>query len=322
MKIIPQPEYALLDSGDKQKLEKYGDFVLVRPDPQAIWAKKIPEKDWQKADAIFSMSNKGLEGEDKGHWQIKNKNIPAIAKEKKEYAWPIKLGPINIHARLTAFKHTGIFPEQLANWTWIETILKNNSVNKKITKTDSKNSADVLADTQIGQKPKILNLFGYSGGASVVAALGGAEVTHVDASRSALTWAKENMLLNNLDENAIRWILDDAVSFVKKELRRGNKYDAIMMDPPIFGRGAKGEVWKIEEHLKPLVDMCIDLLSEKPLFFILNGYAAGYSAISYENLLENLSSKFGGSVESGELIIEDIQRRGLPSGIVARWKKA
>lgn len=307
MIIKPQPEYLLLDSGDEQKLEKYGDFVVARPDPQAIWSKKLSDKEWLKADATYVPARQGKDGttEEKGKWSIKQSTagkIPKNAADDTEYAWPISLGPVKLYARLTPFKHTGIFPEQLENWNWIEAILK-------------KNSPAV-------EKPKILNLFGYTGGASIVAALNGAEVTHVDASRSAITWAKENMLLSGLDEKAIRWMLEDAVVFVKKELRRGNKYDGIMMDPPIFGRGAKGEVWKIEEDLKPLVEMCFELLSDSPLFFILNGYSAGYSSVSYGHLLEKLAEKHAGATEHGELLIEDTQGRALPSGIVARWKRA
>ncbi len=305
MIIKPQPEYSLLDSGDEQKLEKYGDFVVARPDPQAIWSKKLSDKEWSKADATYVPARRDKDGvtEEKGKWSIKQGiKIPKNASDDTEYAWPILLGPVKLYARLTPFKHTGIFPEQLENWNWIEAILKKNS--------------------QTEEKPKILNLFGYTGGASIVAAINGAEVTHVDASRSAITWAKENMLLSGLDEKAIRWMLEDAVVFVKKELRRGNKYDAIMMDPPIFGRGAKGEVWKIEEDLKPLIEMCFELLSDKPLFFILNGYSAGYSSVSYGHLLEKLVEKHTGNTEHGELLIEDTQGRALPSGIVARWKRA
>ncbi len=308
MIIKPQPQYSLLDSGDEMKLEKYGDFVVARPDPQAIWSKKLDEKEWSKADATYVPARKGDENQEdeKGKWVLRpGAKIPKNINDGTEYAWPIELGLIKIYARLTAFKHTGIFPEQLDNWLWIDEQLKSG---------EAKNSS--------GEKLKVLNLFGYTGGASIVAAKAGAEVTHVDASRAAITWARENMLLTGLDEKAIRWMLEDAVVFVKKELRRGNKYDAIIMDPPIFGRGAKGEVWKIEEDLRPLVDMCFELLSDTPLFFILNGYSAGYSSISYANLLDPLTKKFEGIVEHGELLIEDANGRQLPSGIVARFKRA
>lgn len=180
---------------------------------------------------------------------------------------------------------------------------------------------------EVNQRPKVLNLFGYTGGASVVAAKAGADVTHVDASRGAITWAKENMLATGLPEDAIRWMLEDAVNFVKKEIRRGNKYDAIIMDPPVFGRGAKGEVWKIERDLVPLLELCYELLTPEPLFFILNGYASGYSSVAYANNLGILVQKFGGEIENGELLIQervqgDLPQRLLPCGIVARWKHA
>lgn len=365
MTIDPQPQYSLLDSGDEMKLEQYGDFVVARPDPQAIWSKKLSEKEWDKAHAAYvkpssksssrstdyeksSQSAKFTKSappeEERGKWVIKSGiKIPKNQNDYTEYAWPISLGPIKLYARLTAFKHTGIFPEQLTNWLWIEKQIKDatNGGHKiaQNTKTVQKNTSS---------KPKVLNLFGYTGGASIVAAQAGAEVTHVDASRSAITWARENMLLTGLDEKAIRWMLEDAVVFAKKELRRGNKYDAIIMDPPIFGRGAKGEVWKIEEDLKPLLEVCFELLSTEPLFFILNGYSAGYSSVAYANILEDLNTKFGGEIEHGELLIKEravgsgsgvkveslkyeadtinssnkAQERLLPSGIVARWKRA
>lgn len=315
MKIPPQPQYELLDSGEGKKLERYGDFVVARPDPQAIWQPALDKKIWDKADATFISSS------EKGTWLIRSG-----VKMPENSVWPIELGPIKIYTRLTPFKHTGIFPEQFANWTWIESVLKSQSSrpNQPSQPSQSNKSGPDENDenSENSQKPKVLNLFGYTGGASIVAALQGAEVTHVDASRSAITWAKENMILNNLPEDTIRWILDDAVAFAKKELKRGNKYDAIMMDPPIFGRGAKGEVWKIEEHLQELLDICFKLLSPNPLFFILNGYAAGYSSISYAQLLEPLAKKYKGEIEHGELLIEDTQGRLLPSGIVARWKRA
>ncbi len=339
MIIKPQKDYELLDSGDGMKLERYGEIVLARPDPQAIWPKRLSMKDWDNADATFiRATGRGIEAGDddaKGKWHIRPDKASklkalksALNGEKTDYyAWPISLGPISIFARLTPFKHTGIFPEQLENWQWADAILKD---------SDSFDKKDPAA-----AKPRILNLFGYSGGASVACAKAGAEVTHVDASRAAISWAKENMTASGLDEKAIRWILEDAVMFVKRELRRGNKYEGIIMDPPVFGRGAKGEVWKIERDLQPFLELCYKLLSDKPLFFILNGYASGYSSISYANNLSTLVEKFGGEVENGELLIQESSTnsaagieagdkpaviktpiRYLSSGIVARWKKA
>jgi 23S rRNA (cytosine1962-C5)-methyltransferase len=317
MIIKPQPDYELLDSGEAMKLERYGEIMLARPDPQAIWPKRLDMKAWDNADATFikAVLKRGGDGDDsdaKGKWHVRpasqTKFKPFERKDKSiQYAWPITLGSIRIFARLTPFKHTGIFPEQLANWQWMEEVF------------DKRKAAGNVA------KPRILNLFGYSGGASIVCAKAGAEVTHVDASRAAIAWAKENMIESGLDEKAIRWILEDATLFVKRELRRGAKYDGIIMDPPVFGRGAKGEVWKIERDLQPLLEMCYKLLSDRPAFFILNGYASGYSSVAYANNLSGLVGKYGGKVEGGELLIEESDAsktapRYLPCGIVARWR--
>lgn len=295
-----QPEYELIDSGSNYKLERYGKFVLSRPDPQALWA--TDRKTW-KPDAEFSKE----EGDEKGAWHINKKNAQSLSSgtvkneerlEKNLERWTIDFGGLTLEIKLSPFKHTGLFPEQIVNWQWMEKLI-----------TESKRPI------------KVLNLFGYTGGASLICAKAGAEVTHVDASKSAITWANENASLSNLQDKPIRWILDDALEFVKKEMRRGNKYDAIVMDPPSFGRGAKGEVWKIEEGFLDLMDNCFKLLSENPLFFVLNGYSAGYSAIAYEENLKPLQNKYGGEIESGELAIKDSHNRLLPCGIVARWKK-
>jgi 23S rRNA (cytosine1962-C5)-methyltransferase len=290
--IKPQKEYALLDSGDGMKLERYGDVVMARPDPQALWRKNLPEAQWKKADAYF------VGGDDKGKWVVTR---PGLGDEKA--SWNISFGDLTLQIKLTPFKHTGLFPEQLNNWLWCRDLIKKS-----------------LAENP-DHKPKVLNLFGYTGGASLSAAFGGAEVTHVDASKGAVTWANENAKLSGLEERPIRWILEDAFSFVKREIRRGSKYDAIIMDPPSYGRGAKGEIWKIEENFLPLLEACFELLSDKPLFMVLNGYAAGYSPIAYENNLQKLTGKYGGEVESGELAIEEESGRLLPCGIVSRWKR-
>lgn len=275
----PQPDYELLDSGSNYKLERYGKFVLSRPDPQALWP--TDTRSW-KFDAEFRKK----EGDEKGDWKSK------IDK------WNINFSGLTLQIKLSPFKHTGLFPEQIVNWQWMEKLI-----------IESKRPI------------RVLNLFGYTGGASLICAKAGAEVTHVDASKSAITWANENAKLSGLEEKPIRWILDDALEFVKKEVRRGNKYDAIVMDPPSFGRGAKGEVWKIEEGFLDLMDNCFKLLSDAPLFFVLNGYSAGYSAIAYEENLKPLMEKFGGDIEAGELAIRDSKGHLLPCGIVARWKK-
>lgn len=315
-----QKDYALLDSGDGLKLERYGAVTIVRPDPQALWKKKLPESEWSNADARFNKTT-GKVNKDKDDNGGVSENSSTengkwvVAKQGLSESWPIQFGDLTLKIELTPFKHTGLFPEQLNNWLWFREILEKN---KSADKVDGSEHA----------RPKVLNLFGYTGGASLSAALAGAEVTHVDASRSAINWANENAKLSGLSEKPIRWILEDAVSFVKRELRRGSKYDAIIMDPPSFGRGTKGEVWKIEEHFMPLFEDCLALLSDKPLFFVLNGYAAGYSPIAYENNLVRLVEKFGGEVESGELAIEEAAHaaanpsRLLPCGIVSRWKAA
>lgn len=275
-------DYELLDSGEGEKLERYGKIVLSRPDPQALWRKNLSEDEWKKADATFTRS------EVQGEWKYR--------KDKLE-KWSIDYAELKFWIKPTAFKHTGIFPEQIANWDWMRDILKD------------KTGASVL------------NLFGYTGGATLAAASVDAKVVHVDGSKSAITWARENAELSGLKEKPIRWILEDARIFVGREIKRGNKYDGIIMDPPAFGHGANKEVWKIEEDFLPLVEDCIKLLSDRPLFFLINGYSAGYSAIAYRNVLKVLEEKFGGKVEIGELTLEESKSgRLLPCGIFARWK--
>lgn len=275
-------EYELLDSGDKEKLERFGNFLIRRPDPEALW-EKSNGLIWEKSNLAFKRV--GSRG---GNWK-KNKEIPDF--------WQIVYGGFKFKIIPTSFKHLGLFPEQLENWEFV----------KKIKNLKGK---------------KVLNLFGYTGGVTFVCARSGMKVTHVDASKPVVVWAKENAILNNLDEN-IRWIVDDALDFVKKEIRRGEKYDAIIMDPPAFGRGPNGEVWKIEEDFLNLFGKSLELLSNKPEFFIISGYASGYSKIVFENNLKILQEKFGGKVESLELLIKEKSDRGflLPAGVTARWKK-
>lgn len=278
-----EKDYELLDSGEGEKLERFGSFVLSRPDPQALWRKHLNEKDWKNAHASFSRSEVSAE------WTYKKEKLDK---------WSINFGGLKLWIKPTAFKHTGLFPEQYVNWDWMRNILKDNS------------GADVL------------NLFGYTGGASLACAQAGAKVVHVDGSKSAITWARENAELSGLSDKPIRWILEDARIFVGREIKRGNKYDGIIMDPPAFGHGANKEVWKIEENFLPLVEDCIKLLKDKPLFFLINGYSAGYSAIAYRNVLNILTEKFGGSIEIGELTLpESGTNRLLPCGIFARWSR-
>jgi len=289
----PSKDYELLDSGNGQKLERFGGVVVARPDPQALWPKRLSETEWSKADATFEKGDAG----EKGSWKTR-KTVP----EK----WDVSFDDLTFVIKPTPFKHVGIFPEQAENWQWMK---------KQITKA-------MKADHKM--EINVLNLFGYTGGATLACAEAGAHVTHVDASKAAITWANENATASHLESRPIRWILEDALAFVKKEAKRGKKYDAIVMDPPAFGRGSKGEVWKIEEKLLPLLEACFATLSDKPLFFIINGYAAGYSSLAYENNLKVLVEKYGGTLESGELaILESENKAGesrvLPCGIFSRW---
>jgi len=283
LKTESSPLYELIDSGDGEKLERFGQIKVRRPDPQALWKKHAPKTDWDNADASYERE------ETKGIW----KTSPGLPSE-----WKVTLGAFAFHVKLTPFKHTGVFPEQMQNWTWIEERIKN-----------------------AGRKISVLNLFGYTGGATLAAAKAGADVTHVDGSKSAVTWAKKNAELSELSGKPIRWIEDDVRAFVKREIKRGVKYDAIIMDPPSFGRGAKGEVWKIEDDLQKLLDSCKEILSDKPLFVLINGYAAGYSALGYGNALRDMMKGYKGDTEAGELVIEEsLGKRLLPAGICARFK--
>ncbi|MCF7864881.1 MAG: class I SAM-dependent methyltransferase [Candidatus Pacebacteria bacterium] len=318
------------------KLERYGDsktgIKVARPDPQALWRKSLSEKEWKQVDAYFTdgkvsageqikIEREGMNGADVSSKDTsKNRVKGANAKNEAERgkwiitrpqlpeSWNINFGDLNFNIKLTSFKHTGIFPEQHNNWLWCREIIK-----------DAVRTKDASSP-----KPTVLNLFGYTGGATISAALGGAEVTHVDASRSSVTWANENAKASHLEDAPIRWILDDALAFVRRELRRGKKYDAIIMDPPAFGRGAKGEIWKIEDDFLDLFETCLQLLTDNPLFVVLNGYAAGYSSIAYENNMQSLVRKYAGTVESGELALREEGPAGrlLPCGIVSRWKKS
>jgi len=271
-------DYALLDSGEGMKLERFGDLTLARPDTQAIWQKHSP-KEWREADATFSLK------EGKGRWQKK-----ASAPERALMSF----GDVQFSIRLGSFKHIGVFPEQADNWRFIK-----EQVEKQ-------------------KEPKVLNLFGYTGVATLVAAKAGAHVTHVDASKQSLDLASANAGLSELPKDRVRWIPDDALAFVKREARRGTRYDGIVLDPPAFGRGAKGQVWHIEQDLPKLLVVLKDLLSEKPSsFLVLNGYAAGYSATTFSQLVLEQFPTLKGTY--GELLLaEENGNRQLPSGIYVR----
>ena len=292
LKTLPQPDYELIDSGNGKKLERYGKFVLSRPDPQALWSPLKPLAQWSDADAIFVREGKSVQ------WK-KSKDFPD--------SWNINFGGLVFDVRPSSFKHTGLFPEHLMNWEWMK---------EKI-----KKATHPLPPLKEGTATvRVLNLFGYTGGASLACAQAGAEVTHVDGSKMAITWARKNQELSGLNDAKIRWILDDAVLFLKREIKRGVRYDAIIMDPPAFGHGPKGEVWKIEEQFADLMDLCTKVLSDNPIFFVINGYASGYSALAYQNNLIPLQEAFGGIIESGELVIEESKtNRLLPCGIFGRW---
>lgn len=293
----PEAGYELLDSGGGEKLERYGDIVLARPDPQALWEKRLPAATWKRADAWYERQGNG------GTWHTK-KDLPR--------EWEISFGGLSFLIRPTSFKHTGLFPEQKPNWEWLEE----------------------QCSVKSGQRSvKVLNLFAYTGGATLAAAKAGAEVVHLDASKSAVSWAKENAAVSGLLDKPIRWIVEDALAFVKREEKRGNRYDGIIMDPPAFGHGPKDELWKIEEHFLPIMRACSALLSEKPLFFLISGYASGYSPLAFAHNLAPLAERLGGltaqagDIEYGELTIRESGKGGLPAqpgrllpaGIFARW---
>ncbi len=282
----PWADYALLDSGHSRKLERYGNIVVDRPEPQALWAPTLPQSEWDKADARFT--NTGDEDADAGKWRI-NTNTPE--------SWPVEWEGIKFICRLMSFRHMGLFPEQLTHWHW---------VNEKVAKAN--------------RPLNILNLFAYTGAASLAAAKAGASVTHLDASKKAIQWAKDNQEASGLNDAPIRWICDDAKAFVARELRRGRKYDGIIMDPPKFGRGPDGERWQIEEDLVDFLKTCTDILSDTPSFVILTAYAMRLSSVSLGNLMQDILKDRGGSIEYGELLIEqENKQRFLSTSLYSRW---
>ena len=280
-------DYELIDSGNGEKLERFGKFVLSRPDPQALWEKGLGKEAWSKADAVYAKDD------EKAGWKYRGKI---------DDKWSIDFAGIKFFIKPTPFKHVGIFPEQASNWQWLEQIIKNIK----------------------GEQPEVLNLFGYTGGASLISAKSGAKVVHIDSSKSAIAWGRDNAEASGLADKPIRWILEDARTFVEREIKRERKYDGIIMDPPAFGHGPDNEVWKIEQDFIELVNNCFKILKDKPSFFLINGYSAGYSALAYENLLKPLLDKFGGEIEIGELAIKENKdektARLLPCGIFSRWK--
>ena len=304
-------DYELLDSGDGEKLERFGKIVLSRPDPQALWRKKLDVSDWKKADGYFGRTSAPIIGqEDRGSWTLK-KDLPA--------RWEISFADLKFWIKPTAFKHVGLFPEQASNWDWMRDRIK-----------EYRNKG-IKGKSEAQEEIEVLNLFAYTGGASLACAQAGAKVVHVDGSKVAVGWARDNAELSGLKDKPIRWILDDVRAFVKREIKRGRKYHGIIMDPPAFGHGAENEVWKIEDDFLALIESCTELLAPEPLFFLVNGYSAGYSAVAYKNNLFPIKEKFGGEIEVGELTLEEtknvnqdsnvseLESRLLPCGIFARW---
>ena len=276
-------DYEVIDTGDGEKLERWKNIVLRRPDPQAIWPKQQPEL-WEKADAWYHRSTRGG-----GEWEFRKK-LPD--------RWTINYRDLKFYVRPTGFKHTGLFPEQAVNWDWMAGLVKN-----------------------AGRPVKVLNLFGYTGGATVACARAGAHVTHVDAAKGMVQWAGENRELSKIDETSTRWIIEDAGKFVAREIRRGNKYDGILMDPPSYGRGPGGEVWKLENELYGLVSACAQLLSDNALFMLINSYTTGLQPAVLNNMLTMTVQKYrGGTVTADEIVLPVTAGGVLPCGASGRWQ--
>ncbi len=276
-------DYEILDMANGEKLERWGNVYLIRPDPQIIWKNKSFPNKWKDANAKYNRSSTGG-----GSWQY-NKKVPEN--------WQIKYKDLTFNIKPMGFKHTGLFPEQAVNWDWMISKIKN-------------------AKRDI----KVLNLFAYTGGATVACSYAGASVCHVDSSKGMTTWAKENIASSGLSNRPVRFIVDDVVKFVNREIRRENKYDAIIMDPPSYGRGTNGEVWKFEENIEELVELCSKVLTDEPLFFLINSYTTGISSMVLENILR-LNIKKKGKISHGELGLPMTNSKLiLPCGIYGRWE--
>ncbi len=278
--------YALLDSGAGRKLERFGTVVVDRPEPQAMWRPKLSEKEWAGAHAVFSASS---EDDEKGKWRI-DKKVPE--------SWPVKLRGVTMSCRLQGLWHLGLFPEQLPHWEWMLERIK----------------------AVKGEKPRVLNLFAYTGAASLLAAAAGAEVTHVDASKKAIQWAKDNQAASKLDGATIRWMLDDAAKFVAREVRRGRTYHVILVDPPKFGRGPDGEVWDLFTGLPALMANCAQLLTKEHASLVLTVYAIRASSLAFEQLVREAVGGRGGTYQSGELAIRAAGGGyAVPASLFTRW---
>ena len=278
-------DYEIIDMANGEKLERWGNIKLIRPDPQIIWKNKSFPNEWKNANAKYNRSNTGG-----GAWEYK-KRLPE--------SWQVKYKNLTFNIKPMGFKHTGLFPEQAVNWDWM--------INKI---------------QQSKRNIKVLNLFAYTGGATVACLSAGASVCHVDSSKGMTTWAKENVVSSGLREKPVRFIIDDVVKFVQREIRRGNKYDAIVMDPPSYGRGKNGEVWQFENNIADLVELCMQVLSDDPLFFLINSYTTGISSRVLANLLELNMKNHKGKITSGEIGLPmKNSNLVLPCGIYGRWEK-
>jgi len=286
MRTTGWADYALLDSGHGRKLEQYGPYKVVRPEPQCLWTPRLPQSAWDAADAVFDPTDE----EDAGRWRFKGQPVER---------WPLSWGEVKFHGRFTAFRHLAFFPEQAANWGWLDGKLR------RVTGSEP---------------PRVLNLFGYTGVASLAMAAAGAAVTHVDASKKAVAWARENAELSGLADRPIRWIVEDAKKYVAREVRRGSTYDGIILDPPKYGRGPDGQVWRLFEDLPELATQCAQLLSPDAKFLVLNAYAERISGAALAGLLAEKLDGRGGRIEWGELALEE-QRgdRAIGMSFFARW---
>lgn len=284
-------DYEVIDCSKGEKLERWGDYLLVRPDPQVIWDTPKKETGWHKMNGHYHRSSKGG-----GEWEFFQ-----LPKEWTiQYSLPINK-KLTFHLKPFSFKHTGLFPEQAANWNWFSQLI-----------------ADAVSK---GRQVKVLNLFAYTGGATLAAAAAGASVTHVDASKGMVTWAKENAISSGLKDAPIRWLIDDCVKFVEREIRRGNHYDAIIMDPPSYGRGPKGEIWKIEESVYPLIQLCSQILTDNPLFFLINSYTTGLQPAVLSYMISTVLGTANGTVTASEIGLP-VSSNGLvlPCGASGRYE--
>lgn len=283
----PEGEYKLLDSGNERKLEQVGDYRIDRPSAQAIWTPHLPAKDWVKVDAAYERGSSG------GEWEF-SEQIPR--------RFNIIYNSIYFQIKLTDFGHLGLFPEQAANWDWMRSLIR-----KRMARTN-------------GANLNVLNLFAYTGGSTLACSQAGAHVVHVDAAKGVVDWAKENAQLSHLEDRPIRWLVDDALKFVKRESRRGSKYQGIILDPPSFGRGPKGEVFKLENDLLPLLQACREILADNALFFLLSCHTPGFTPVTLSNQVAEVVIDRMGTLTSGEMLLfEEGSRRALPSGAYARW---